>query len=147
MSAAADFRSFLAADAAITALVGTAPTTRIYPLSLPQRPTLPALTYSWISATRIPVMDAPIGMASPRVQVDCWADTYLVAVELFEAVRQRLDGFKGTMGSPGTLVHGAFLDSERDFYEATVEAGTGSGRGIYRRSADYLIHYEELVLP
>lgn len=143
MTAAGDLRSFLISDATITGLVSE----RIYPLTLPQSPVLPALTYSWISATRIPVMDAPIGMASPRIQIDCWAATYLVAVELFEAVRQRLDGFKGTLTVGGTLVHGAFLDSERDFYESAADAGTGSGSGIYRRSGDYMAHYEELVLP
>jgi hypothetical protein len=101
------------------------------------------MTYQWISGERAHSLDGAIGLSSPRVQFDCWAKTYLQAETVFEAFRKRLDGFRGGMGSPPTKVQGAFFDSERDMYDESADAGSGSGVGLYRRSADFFLFYEE----
>ena len=131
MSIASDLRTFLLADATLGGLIGT----RLYPLKLPQDPTVPAMTFQWISGQRAHAADGAVGLASPRVQFDCWAETYLEAEAVFEALRKRLDGFRGTAGS--SRVQGAFFETERDDYE-------DEGR-LYRRSADFFIWHEEAI--
>lgn len=59
-------RSVLAADTAVSALVGQ----RIYPDMLPAGATLPALTYSLVS--EVPDRYAP-GVRQARVQISCWS--------------------------------------------------------------------------
>jgi hypothetical protein len=88
-------------------------------------------------------MDGASGLASPRVQLDAWATTAREAKAVFEAVRKRLDGFRGPIGSPSRAVQGAFLETERSGYEDAADAGSGSGVGLYRRSTDFFIWYEE----
>lgn len=141
MSIATDLRAFVLGDATIAGLIGS----RLYPNILPQNPTLPAMTFTWISGVRFHHLTAAEGLAGPRIQFDCWARTYLGAEALFEALRLALDGFQGMIGGPPATqrIQGAFLDSDRDLYEESAEQGTGSGVGLYRRSADFLVYYEE----
>ena len=134
MSIAADIVAFLLADATLGGLIGT----RLYPLKLPQDPTVPAMTYQWVSGQRAHAADGAVGLASPRVQFDCWAQTYLEVEAMLEALRKRLDGFQGTVGSsPGSWIQGAFFETERDDYDDEVR--------LYRRSADFFVWYEEAV--
>lgn len=135
MSVASDLRSFLLADATLTGLVGL----RVHPAILPQSGPFPAITYQWTSGTRYQTSDGPVGLSRPRIQLDCWAETYLQAEAVFEALRRRLDGFVGVMGgSPGTPVQGVFFESERDGpYEPEAK--------LYRRSADFFVFFEETV--
>jgi len=131
MSAAADFRILLTADAGITALVGT----RIYPQLLPQAPMFPAISYQVVSGFRETAMDGPAGVNRARLQFDCWASTYLQAEAVANAVRVAIDGFKGSIGSPARVLQSVFFAGERDLYEPDPPA--------FRRSADYLITYQE----
>jgi hypothetical protein len=79
----------LRATTAVTALVGS----RIYPSRLPYVAPMPAITYQLISAVRMQGLRGPTGLADPRVQVNCWADTYTGAKVLAREVRRALDGF------------------------------------------------------
>lgn len=141
MSIATDLRSFLLADGTIAGLIGT----RLYPNLLPQSPTFPAMTFGWVSGNRFHHLDGAAGIAGPRVQFDCWALTYLEAEALFEALRLALDGFRGDIGGspPTRRIQGIFSEGERDLYEDGAAIGSGSGAGLYRRSADFTIVYEE----
>lgn len=47
----------------------------------------------------------------PDVEVEAWGRTAKEAVELAEAAKAKLSGFRGTFG--GVFVHGAFLRSRR----------------------------------
>ena len=129
MSIASDVRTFIIADATITGLIAA----RLYPIILPQEPTMPAMTYQWISGTRFHSMDGASKLSGPRVQFDCWAATYLDAEALFEALRKRLDGYRGPAGS--STIQGAFFSSERDLYESEPK--------LYRRSVDFFIFHTE----
>ncbi len=131
MSIATDIRTFLLADATLTTLIGT----RLYPLTLPQNPTLPAMTYQWVSGERVHTADGALGLSRPRIQFDAWATTYLVAESVFEALRKRLDAFRGAAGA--SIIQGAFFDSERDLYESEPK--------LYRRSVDFFVWHEEAV--
>jgi hypothetical protein len=102
-----DLKAYLAADAAILALVGS----RIYPLKLPQAPTLPALTYQKISGSRVTSLSGYSGLSHPRMQIDCWASTYEQVKDVAAAVVTALDAY------PGSIMN----DDGRDNYQPDVE--------------------------
>ena len=131
----AALRAYLLEDVALAALIGT----RIYPVVMPQKPDLPAVTYLRVTGSRVHSNDGPSGLSSPRFQFDCWALTYLGARAVAEALRLRLDGFKGLIGgSPARHdIQGVFFETEREFYESETK--------LYRHSGDYFIHYRESV--
>lgn len=116
--------------AAIAAIVSN----RIYPVQLPQEFTLPAITYQLISNQRIHAIDGPIGVAIPRVQIDCYADTYSEVKTLADKVRITFDGFRGSIATE-TDIGGIYLESEQDIYSADTE--------IYRVSMDFMIPHGE----
>lgn len=133
MSTSADLRTFILADATISGLIGT----RMYPLRLPQAPTLPAITYQWISGRHVQSMNDRSGLSGPRVQFTAWAATYLQAEAVFEALRKRLDGFSGMAGA--TRIYGALLDSDRDLPVEEVIPDTT----IMGRIADFFVWHQE----
>ena len=115
----------------LSALVGT----RIYPLILPQPPTLPAVTYQRISASRWSSIPGDDGVAEPRMQVDAWALTYGAAKLAAAQVRLALERWSDDASSP--VVLDVFLETDQDIYEPDTD--------IYRVSADYrVVHREQL---
>jgi hypothetical protein len=84
----ANIYSVLAADPGIAALAGT----RIYPIELPEGPTLPALTYKMIYGLPKPTFSTS-GMKRSRVQIDSRGSSYGDAVTLRQAVIVALDGY------------------------------------------------------
>lgn len=88
----------LAAHAGVAALVGT----RIYPVSLPQTPTLPAVTYRLVSQPTDHVFTetaSDVKMANFRIQ--CWDTSYKAAGTLGTQVEAALDAFAGVLGGAG----------------------------------------------
>jgi hypothetical protein len=124
-------RTFLLAGPTVAGLVGT----RMYPAILPQNPTYPAITYQYIGGASDISTDGPTGLTNLTFQIDCWASTYTAADGLFEAVRKRLNGYKGDAG--GVTVRGVFLVRKRDLYDNDAK--------VHRRSADWSIWNEESV--
>lgn len=118
----------LEGDAAMQTHVGTTPSSRIYPLVLPQSPTLPALTFQRISNARVNSFDAGGGIDNPRIQVDCWATTRKAARELAKEVKRVVE-------NSGAL--NAWLISDAEFYEDEVEPR------LYRVSMDFSIWLSE----
>lgn len=102
-----DLKAYLAADAAVAALVGS----RIYPLKLPQAPALPAITYQKVSGPRVISLSGYSGLSHPRLQIDCWAATYDQVKALSAAVVAALDAY------PGAIMN----DDGRDNYQPDVE--------------------------
>jgi len=70
---------------------------RIYPLVLPQSPTLPAVVYQRISGPRVHAIGSGSFLASPRIQWSCWATTYAGAKVVADELRAALDGVLGSM--------------------------------------------------
>ena len=88
----------LSTYAPLTALVST----RIYPMSLPQTPTLPAITYYRINAPTEHIMGetaSSIERAGYRIQ--CWGTSYTSARAVAAEVIGALDAFAGYLGGAG----------------------------------------------
>jgi len=123
-------RSYLLADAAVSASVGG---NRIYPLKMPQGETGSSIVLSRISAVGDHTNDGPVLLGRIRYQVDCYALTFGACADLALAVKSRLDGVRGTLS--GISVKGIFFDSERDGYEPETE--------FYRVSQDFIVWHDE----
>lgn len=120
--------SKLKAHAGLSALVGT----RVYPAPLPQRPTLPAVTYQRISTLPIGSRDAAkANFERPRFQFDGWALDVAGRAALADALRNALATIQQ---ASNPRVDVTLLQDARDFYEAD------SGR--YRAALDAFIWHE-----
>ena len=62
--------------------------------------------------------------------------TSQMASAIAEAIRDRCDGYRGTMGS--VAIHCSHLSDQRDDYEAPAE---GSDIGIHKITQEYLLWY------
>jgi hypothetical protein len=126
-------RAYLMSKTAVNNLVSG----RIYPVVLPQNPTLPAIVYSLVNANRPESMIGGTGLVQARVQVDCWALTQDAAASLSNEVRKVLQGFSGNFGSGSTLVvvQAVHVVGEYEMHEPDVNN--------YRVIIDYHIWYEE----
>jgi hypothetical protein len=122
----------LTEDSGVAAIVSR----RVYPSLMPQNPTLPAIVYTLISGQQEESHDGPSGLARPRYQFDCYAETATGAFALSEALRLALHGFSGTLGGSGGVTCGGILFAgKRVLYESETR--------IHRVSIDYLIWHEE----
>ena len=127
----AKLMTYILGTTAISDLVGA----RMYPLKMPQSPTLPLLVYQRISGPREHDADGAAGLANPRIQIDAWAITYGGAKALATVVRKRIDGYSGDMGSPAVEAIFIHLLNDRDFYDDVTE--------LWRVSMDYEIMHVE----
>jgi hypothetical protein len=92
-------RAYLAANAGLTAIVGT----RIYCPRLPEDATLPALGFFIRGGTSSPYTPE---ITSPSFQFDCWANSSIGARALYRALYDALQGIQNvTVGS--NLILGA----------------------------------------
>jgi len=124
--------AYLKAYAGLSALVGS----RIYPLILPQPPTLPAVTYFKVSLVNKRTLASPSNVLKQvRVQFSCWADTYSEAKSVAAQVKLALQDFRGEMGGAGGVqVLDGNIINEQDLYETDT--------GIYHVPVDVLIMHE-----
>lgn len=120
--------SELKAHSGLAALVGT----RVYPSPLPQRPTLPAVTYQRISTLPIQSRDsAAAGFERTRFQFDVWASDVSGRSSVATELRNALATIRQ---ASNPRVDVTLLQDARDFYEAD------SGR--YRAVLDAFIWHE-----
>jgi hypothetical protein len=108
--------SNLSTATSVTALV----VDRIYPLLMPQDPTLPAVTYQRISDNPINSLSGHGGLDNPRIQIDCWATSYSGVKTLSNAVIKAMDS---------STAYKSLRMSDQDLYE--------DGTEIYRVSMDF----------
>lgn len=128
----------LKAVTAITDIVGSGSSARIYAPHLPQRVVLEAIAFRLISAPRVHAFGSDPGLVESRWQVDAWGKTYEEARDLGDAIRGNGAGnafsrFKGTLDS--TVVQDVLLDNEIPTFE--------DASGSFRNMQDYMIWYEE----
>lgn len=137
MTLEAELRTFLLGDATIAGLLGAAGA--VYPAPAPQNTPSPFVTFQRIAADRIYSLRGPSGLAGPLIQIDCWSEqpelggSYAQAKALGEAVRKRLDGYRGAMGS--VAVKEITIEGERDLFEPQDKTR--------RVSFDFRIWHEE----
>lgn len=61
-----------------------------YPVSLPPNPTMPSVSYRFVSGVQMRNQSGN-GLRRRRLQVDCWAKTYTAACVLGDSVKTALD--------------------------------------------------------
>jgi len=122
MTMETDLKSFVTGGSALAAQIGT----RMYPLQLPQEPTLPALTYFQVDDPPEYAHEGQAGIHHPRWQFDVWASTYLKAKQVADLLIARLHAWHSSNAS-----YNAFIGAEQDFSEAERE--------LYRVSVDAII--------
>ncbi len=136
-------KAFLLADSAIGGIVDATMSlqsggSRIFPNRLPQGIVKPSIVYTLISDAGDYHMQGASGLAHPRYQIDAWAQTVDLAASLALAIKNAIDGYRGTMGSGDALVNvqGVFRDSAgREDFDETAR--------LYRSGRDYFIWFGE----
>ena len=125
-------RSYLLADASVSALVGGV---RVHAQRLPQDERDPSVVYNRISEVGDYHLLSDSGLGQVRMQVDSLAQDPDLATQLSNAVYDRLTGSNSQWsdGSTTVNVRGVFLSSGRDDFDETT--------GMYRQSRDYVIWY------
>lgn len=123
-------RSYLLADGAISAATGGA---RIYPVKLPQGVTAASIVVTQVSDIGDHHNEGASGLARPRIQIDCYAPDFDVARALALAVKERIDGYRGAMGS--VAVRGVFFDGKGEGWE--------EDSALYRVRHDFFIWFDE----
>lgn len=115
----------LTGDGPLAALVGT----RVYPLVLPQNPTLPALVYTELRSSALVAADGDTGMRESRFQVSAWGATYPAV----KGIKARLVGLLS--GASGGEIERMAVDAMHDEYEVET--------GWYRQIVEVVIHWIE----
>jgi hypothetical protein len=116
-------RAHLLADSALEDLVDT----RIYPLTLPQNPTYPAIRYQRISRRPVHVKPGIVWpIANPRWQFDCYASTYSSARAVADALKESLYAYANPSAPKvyETLVDSEFeaFDDLTQTYQVSIDA-------------------------
>lgn len=119
--------SILSTDPGVTALAST----RAYPVVAPQKSPAPYLVYNKSGRGRQELFCGTDNTLSTRMQIDCYATTYLESVNLAAAVESALNRYRGVLGSPAVNILTAYLTNEFDLSE--IEPG------LYRQSQDWEI--------
>lgn len=88
-------RSLLLANATVSAAVGT----RVYPVTLPEGTTLPAIVLDHVSTVEQPTIDAnaPYALVESRISVTVIANDYVTLKSLSEACRVALNFQRGSI--------------------------------------------------
>lgn len=120
----------LTTHAGLAALIGS----RVHPGQLPQRSTLPALTYRRVTTLRVATRDGDgkAKLARPRFQFDCWAATYATAREV---ATQLIDALTALPQDSDPRVDVALASNDFDDYEPDPER--------YRVILDAFVWHEE----
>ncbi len=94
---------------------------RVYPLVIPEKSVMPAITYLRIAYTPENTLDGGATIDQIRIQVDTYANTYAESKTLANSVRSVMESasFKGT------------LQSDQDLFEPDVK--------LYRVTQDYYV--------
>jgi hypothetical protein len=125
-------RARLLATASVTALVSQ----RVYCGARPQAGALPDIIINRISGAPVYTDQGESGLATARIQIDCWGLTYSSAKTVARAVIASLSAFFGTVGS--TTFQYILLDAERDF----PEGGSNAAEYLFRTNLDFIVWYD-----
>lgn len=112
MSVTTDLVAVLQALPAVTALLGE----RVYPLTLPQGVTLPALWYQQIDDPPELSHSGPAAISHPRVQLTIHAATYAAALAVAAVLRATLHG--SARWGPGCA---SWIANEWDDYDPETQ--------------------------
>lgn len=112
----------------------------MYPNALPQKATLPAITYEIISTRREHTISAVTRLAHARFFIRCFALTRDTADDIAVAIRKTgIDQFQGTVD--GIAFQGIEFDAGDEQTDEPPTDGNGAHR--YITEFDLLVHYLE----
>lgn len=130
----------------ITDKVGEGDDARIYKNRARQKVDPPYIVCFIFEGTSLEHLNGVSGLASNRVQIDCYADSSSAAFELSEDVRLNRNGaggalqmFRGTFGE--LYIHG--IHSEDGYREGEDPPEKGSDKVRFWVSRDYIINHSE----
>lgn len=106
----------------LSALIGD----RARAATLRQGDTFPAVTYSRVSTSHENDLDGYAGLDNLRIQVDCYAESYMEARAVAAQVKQAMEAATNFT---------AIRSSDRDIYEASTD--------IHRVITDFSVWYKE----
>lgn len=134
-------QQLLADDATVSGLVST----RIQPGVAHRNWALPYIVLNLISSNHYHHMDSASGLAQERIQVDCYDDNPTDVIALKDAVREALDGYRGTVttdGSNTVVIRRLHLENDNDFFLPPQDS---SDLGTFRGSMDFWVGHTETV--
>ena len=131
MSAEAALVTHAAATAGLTALIGTAPM-RLYPNTLPQGCTLPAVQYQRLPGQRVRAMVADTGIVRARFWLHAYATTHDGARAVADQLIVAFNRASGTWSS--VVVQETRTDDGQDAYEPDL----GQHRVVLDLEMDYV---------
>jgi hypothetical protein len=118
--------AYLQSHANLTALVSS----RIYPLSLPQEPTLPAITYRLVSDKPEIDHDGESGYALSRYQFDVYAATFIQADDCARVLSEALSIWHQVNSN-----YAAFAENRQNDFDPELSQ--------YRVTLDFMIERED----
>lgn len=120
-----DLYSHLSTFTGLTALVGD----RVYPVTAPQTVQAPFCVFFKVSDARIYSHQGFSGLERVRVQISCYAETYLEAKQVAEQVTAAMEAWLAA----NVKVQASFQENELDMYDSET--------GLYHVPVDFFIWY------
>jgi hypothetical protein len=130
----ATIRTLTLADGTVSGLVST----RMHSDVLPQRASLPAITYSVVDTLPNEHLAGIAALSRARIQIDCYAATRAAANSLADAVRLALATHRGT--TSGQRISSITMPSGEAYSFDPVEAGSDQRRFV--TSMDFYVFYQ-----
>lgn len=119
----------LNSSATLVALVST----RIYKSVLPEKCTLPAISFHHLSVERENPHDGPIKDRAKYIQISCWGSNPDQMESVAKLAADLFDGYKGTIG--GHVIEMASVVNETDV--------PGVENAQFHKALTVLINYKE----
>ena len=120
---------YLTHNVGVSAIVAS----RVYPLVMAQKTTLPAITYQTPALKPDRNLAGNTGRMTATIQLNAWAETYTAVKALAKALRSALNDYSGAMGSD--TVQRSGVQSETDGWDEET--------GFFRVSMQITIVYIE----
>lgn len=136
MSFKSDLYNFLKNNAGLTALVGD----RIYPIAAAVNASFPYLTVRRIRSEHDHHMANASGLNKQGIEINCFDADPLTLEAVSEALRNLLDGYRGTIGS--TTVRSIHLIDEEDDWIPPTDSGPA---GAFVTSMEFRVTHLESV--
>jgi len=136
VSVETDLRGYILLDETVMSLVGN----RMYARVLPQNVVYPAISYYLASVVENRDLSGPGGKERARITINCWSESYVQTKVLAKAVKVRINGFAGTIGT--TKVTHVHLENEMDVNEE--EAGEVGSSGVYGVLHDFIVAHHNV---
>lgn len=127
--------SYLSGVAGLTALISN----RIYPLVMPQNPTLPAISYQEISRLQPHTMGDDPDLGRPRYQFTIWAASLASARAVAKQLKAALQNQRNQLwgGAGGVTVTVLGPENQQEGYQRL-----DSGAEIFSISQDYFFWHD-----